>query len=127
MVVEGEEDESSKPSQPSCPVYEELLGVMDRASGRLQLSLERAREKTARGKLDKQFLSGHNRPAPVSLPFLPDLDTEIARTWKKPYSARIHRHRHANDANVKGMQKHGYVAMPQSTRRSQIILRVGGQ
>lgn len=33
MLVESEEDKSSEPSPPFCPAYEELLGVMERASG----------------------------------------------------------------------------------------------
>ncbi len=49
-MFEGEEVET-EPSQSSFPVYDELLEVMERQKNN----------------------SGHKSPAPVSLPFLPDL------------------------------------------------------
>ncbi len=48
----------------------------------------------------------------MSLPFLPDLHSEIERSWDKPYSARIHRYQHINYANIEGMREHGYASMP---------------
>lgn len=57
-----------EPSQPACPVHEELLEVM-----------ELEKEGVVRCRLDKRFVSGHNCSSSVSLPFLPDLHTKIDR------------------------------------------------
>ncbi|ROL48464.1 Retrotransposon-derived protein PEG10 [Anabarilius grahami] len=107
MAVEEEADEPAAPSRPPCPAYAELLEVMDRASGRLQLPWGRVWKETARGRLDERFLSGHNPITPVSLPFLPDLHVEIKRAWKCPYSARIHPHQRGNFADVEELGQHG--------------------
>ncbi len=48
----------------------------------------------------------------MSLPFLPDLHSEIERAWDKPYSACIHRYQHTNYANIEGMRERGYASMP---------------
>ncbi|ROL44499.1 hypothetical protein DPX16_0387 [Anabarilius grahami] len=112
MAVEEEASEVASFSRPPCPAYAELLEVMERAAGRLQLPWQREREETARGRLDERFLSGHNPVTPVSLPFLPDLHVEIEKAWKNPFSARIHTHQRSNFADVEGLRQHGYVAMP---------------
>ncbi len=65
-----------------------------------------------RGRLDERYLSVHKRPARVSLPFLPDLHTEIEKEWKKPFSARIHRFQHTSYANIEKMRESGYEKMP---------------
>ncbi len=36
---------------------------------------------------------------------------EIMKSWDKPYSARIHRYKHANHADIEGMPEHGYVSI----------------
>ncbi|KAK2911433.1 hypothetical protein Q8A67_003566 [Cirrhinus molitorella] len=110
-MSEGEEAEA-EPSQTSCPAYEELLEVMDRATVRLDLPWKRARKVAPRGRLDERYLSDHKPPALVSLPFLPDLHSEIEKVWKKPFSSRIHNFQHANYANIEGMSDHGYEKMP---------------
>lgn len=33
---------------------------------------------------------GHERPAPLSLPFIPDLHDEFMRSWDKPFSTHSH-------------------------------------
>lgn len=48
--------------------------------------LERDRLDLAHSWLDRLYLSGHNCPALVILPFLPDLHAEAKRSWRKPYS-----------------------------------------
>ncbi len=98
----------SELSQPVCPVYEELLEVMDRATVRLDLQWRHEKGGVSRSRLDEQFLSGHNLPAPVSLPFLPDLHSEMMKAWDKPYSAHILRYKHGNYADIEGMHEHGY-------------------
>lgn len=74
--------------------------------------------------LDEQYLSGHNRPALVSLPFLPDLRADVERSWRKPYSDHIHLFQHANYARVEGMHEHGYDSMPpvEEMLASQLLL-----
>lgn len=76
---------------------------------RLELLWQRGKEVNAHGRLDERFLSGHNPPAPVSHPFLPDLHAEIKKAWKNLYSARIHWYQHSNYANIEGVR---YVSMP---------------
>ncbi len=71
-MFEGEEVET-EPSQSSCPAYEELLEVMERATARLDFPWERTKMVVPQRRLDERYLSGHNPPAQVSLPFLPDL------------------------------------------------------
>ncbi len=109
---EDEEENISEPSQPVCPAYGELLEVMEHATARLDLPWRHERVGVARSRLDERFLSEHNLPAPVSLPFLPDLHNEIMKAWEKPYSARIHRYKHNNYADIEGMREHGYASMP---------------
>ncbi|KAL0194767.1 hypothetical protein M9458_008339, partial [Cirrhinus mrigala] len=110
-MLEGEEAEA-EPSLISCPAYEELLEVMDRATARLDLPWKRAREVAPRGRLDERYLSDHSLPAQVSLPFLPDLHTEIEKVSKRPHSSHIHNFPHSNYANIEGMRKHGYQSLP---------------
>ncbi len=66
----------------------------------------------ATGRPDERYLSGHNPPAQVSLPFLPDLHTEVEKEWKKQFSSRIHRFQHTSYANIVGMRESGYERMP---------------
>ncbi len=75
----------AEPDQSSCPAYDELLEVMERATARLDLPWKRAKMVAPRGRLDERYLSGHNHPARVSLPFLPDLHAEVEKEWKKPF------------------------------------------
>ncbi|ROJ73026.1 hypothetical protein DPX16_1210 [Anabarilius grahami] len=112
MVEEEGAEAASFSSKPPCPAYVELLEVVERAAGRLQLPSECVRKEPVRGRLDEQFLSDHNPVIPVSLPFLPDLHTEVRKAWKNPYSARIHLHQQGNFADVEGLGQHGYVSMP---------------
>ncbi len=90
----------------------ELMEVMNHATATLDLQWRHEKGEIACGRLDERFLSEHNRPAPVSLPFLPDLHSEIERAWDKPYSARIHRYWHTNYANIERTHEHGYASMP---------------
>ncbi len=81
-MAEDEEVETES-SQISCPAYEELLEVMERATARLDLPWERTKMAVPQGRLDERYLSGHKRPAQVSLPFLPELHSEVEKEWKK--------------------------------------------
>ncbi len=110
-MAEGEEVET-KLSQISCPAYEELLEVMKHATARLDLPWEQTKMAAPRGRLDERYLSGHKPPAQVSLPFLPDLHTDVEKEWKKPFSSRIHRFQHTSYANIARMRESGYERMP---------------
>ncbi len=123
-MSEGEEAEA-EPAQSSCPAYDELLEVMERATARLDLPWKRAKMVAPRGRLDERYLSGHSPPARVSLPFLPDLHAEVEREWKKPFSARIHRFQHTSYANVEGMRENGYERMPPVEETLASYLSVG--
>ncbi len=110
-MSEGEEAETEL-SQTSCPAYEKLLEVMERATARLHLPWERTKMVAPPGRLDERYLSGHKPPAQVSLPFLPDLHTEVEREWKKQFSSRIHRFQHTSYTNIARMRESGYERMP---------------
>ncbi len=85
---------------------------MERATARLDLPWKRTKMVAPRGRLDKRYLSGHNPPAQWSLPFLPDLHTEVEKEWKRPFSSRIHRFQHTSNANIEGMRESGYERVP---------------
>ncbi len=106
------QDVESELSQDSCPAYEELLDVMERATARLDLPWERTKMAAPRGRLDERFLPGHKTSAQVNLPFLPDLHTEVEKEWKKLFSARIHKFQRNSYANIAGMRENGYERMP---------------
>ncbi len=78
------EEVETEPSHSSCPAYDELLEVMECAMARLDLPWKRAKMVAPRGRLDECYLSGHNPPARVSLPFLPDLHAEVEKASSKP-------------------------------------------
>lgn len=77
------------------PAYDELLDVP--CHGKIRYAVE----------TQACFLLGCNRPARMSLSFLPDLHTEVQRSWEKLYSVRTYRTQ-VNYADVEGMQEHGY-------------------
>jgi len=79
MADEGEDDIQPKPSQPPSTAYVKLLSVMEHASTRLLLSLERVRKEPPCDRLDGWFLSSHKAQALVSLSFLLDLHNEIGK------------------------------------------------
>ncbi len=85
---------------------------MERATARLDLPWERTKMAAPRGRLDERYLSGHKPPGQVSLPFLPDLHTEVEKEWKKPFSSRMHRFQHTSYANIVRMRESGYERMP---------------
>ncbi|KAI2655635.1 Nonribosomal peptide synthetase [Labeo rohita] len=79
-----DEEMESKSSQTSCPAYYELLEVMERVMTRLDLPWKQVKKVVPRGCLDERFLSDHNPPAQVSLPFLPDLHSEASSLPSEP-------------------------------------------
>ncbi|KAI2645180.1 Lamina-associated polypeptide 2, isoform alpha [Labeo rohita] len=120
-----DEEKQSEPSQSSCPTYEELLEVVERATARLDLPWKRMKKVAPRGHLDEHFLSDHNPPAQVSLPFLPDLHSEVVKAWSKPFSSHIHRFQQTSYANIEGMRKNGYERMPPIEEKLASYLSLG--
>lgn len=74
MMADEDEEVETESSQPSCPQYAELFEVMECATARFDLPWKRVRKETARCLLDERYLSGHNAPAQVSLPFLSEIE-----------------------------------------------------
>lgn len=58
-VTGVEADIVSKPASSSSPVYEELLGVMTRATTRFSLDCSVEKQELTPGRLDEWFLAGH--------------------------------------------------------------------
>ncbi len=65
-----------------------------------------------RGKLDERFLRFKTPPPHRSLPFFPDLHTEMSRSWVRPFSARHFIPSSDYYGNVTGTSERGYRAMP---------------
>ncbi|KAI2663485.1 DNA-directed RNA polymerase subunit beta' [Labeo rohita] len=72
---------------PQSPQYEELLEVVTRAVAKLNIdwAVEEKAE-PQRSKLDERFL---RRKPRWSLPFFPNLHTEVSRLWVRPFSAHL--------------------------------------
>ncbi|KAL0157221.1 hypothetical protein M9458_048467, partial [Cirrhinus mrigala] len=93
-------DATSQPASSSSPAYGELLDVMTHTTTRLSLGWSAEKQERApSNRLDEHFLAGHRRSAPPSLPFLPELHSELLSK--------------SNYANIKGLEDSGYTKMPQ--------------
>ncbi len=98
---------------PLSPQYEELVEVITRAAAKLSLDWPAERPvEPQRGKLDERFLRFQTAPPHRSLPFFPDLHTEVSRSWGKPLSARLFVPLSDYYGNVAGTSERGYRAMP---------------
>ncbi|XP_032363307.1 uncharacterized protein LOC116675969 [Etheostoma spectabile] len=97
----------------AAPDYDELLDVVTRAVAKLGLDWPQAvRELNAGGRLDDRFLRSHSVPPRRSMPFFPDLHSELCRSWDKPYSARLSTPQLLEFGNVAGIKDCGYGTMP---------------
>ncbi len=110
---EEEDVESTGFSPTLSPQYEELLEVVTRAVAKLNINWP-ADDQTEeqRSKLDERFLSSKSLPLRRSLPFFPDLHTEVSRSWKRPFSSRLFIPASDYYGNVAGLSECGYRAMP---------------
>ncbi len=99
--------------RPLSPQYEELLEVVTRAVAKLNINWP-ADDQTEeqRSKLDERFLRSKSLPLRRSLPFFPDLHTEVSRSWKRPFSSRLFIPASDYYGNVAGLSECGYRAMP---------------
>ncbi len=109
---EEEEDvENADYSPIQSPQYEELLEVVTRAVAKLNIDLPAENQtKKQKSKLDEHFLRSKSRR---SLPFFPDLHTEVSRSWKNPFSSRLFIPASDYYGNVAGLSECDYRAMPQ--------------
>ncbi len=83
-----EEETVSVDEPPQSLQYEELLEVMTRAVDKLHIDWPAEQQTESRGsKLDERFLRARPPPPHRSLPFFPDLHTEVCRSWGRPYSS----------------------------------------
>ncbi len=105
--------ECAEAPPPVSPQYEELLEVMTRAVAKLNISWpaeEHAEPQIS--KLDEHFLRAKRSPPTRSLPFFPDLHTEVSRSWASPFSAGLFVPSSDYYGNVGGLKQRGYRAMP---------------
>ncbi len=105
--------ESTGFSPTLSPQYEELLEVVTRAVAKLNINWP-ADDQTEkqRSKLDERFLLSKSLPLRRSLPFFPDLHTEVSRSWKNPFSSRLFIPASDYYGNVAGLSECGYRTMP---------------
>ncbi|KAL0174634.1 hypothetical protein M9458_030602, partial [Cirrhinus mrigala] len=103
----------SSSKEVDSPQYEELLEVVTRAVAKLNIDwAAESQAEPQKSKLDERFLQSRPPSARWSLPFFPDLHTEVSRLWDTPFSARLFIPASYNYGNVAGMDEHGYRAMP---------------
>ncbi|KAL0163886.1 hypothetical protein M9458_039639, partial [Cirrhinus mrigala] len=109
---EGDLESTAEEASPQSVQYEELLEVVTRAVAKLNIDWP-AEERVApqRSKLDERFLQSKPPSPRRSLPFFPDLHAEIARSWERPYSARLFVPASDYYGNVAGLDERAYKAM----------------
>ncbi len=107
------EDVERADFSPIQPQYEELLEVATRAVAKLNIDWP-ADDQTEKqkSKLDERFLRSKSLPLRRSLPFFPDLHTEVSRSWKKTFSSRLFILASDFYGIVAGLSECGYRAMP---------------
>ncbi len=95
------------------PQYEELVEVITRAVAKLNLDWPAKRFiEPQSGKLDECFLRFKMSPSHRSLPFFPDLHTEVSRPWGNPFLDCLFIPSSDYYGNVGGTNKRSYRAMP---------------
>ncbi|KAI2662377.1 Transposon Ty3-G Gag-Pol polyprotein [Labeo rohita] len=93
---------------PQFPQYEELLEVVTRAVAKLSIDWPaEPLVEPQKSKLDERFLRSRPPPARRSLPFFPDLHTEVSRSWNSPFSSRLFIPASYNYGYVAGLDERG--------------------
>ncbi|ROK16092.1 hypothetical protein DPX16_22710 [Anabarilius grahami] len=90
----------------------ELFRILSKAVEELDLEWAPP-EEPSRSRLDEWFLPGRRQaPRQRSAPFFPEVHEELTKSWRAPYSARLHTtHRSALTA-VDGSEGKGYEHLP---------------
>jgi hypothetical protein len=110
-VETGDIEDSSSHS----PEHEELMEVLTRAVSKLSIEWPAVRQEcVSKSKLDERFLPSRAQPPRRCLPFLPDLHTEVSRSWKRPASYRVFSPQTSTYSNISGAKFYGYGAMPKA-------------
>ncbi len=110
---EEEDVESTDYSPIQSPQYEELLEVVTLAVAKLNIDWPTYNQtEKQRNKLDERFLRSKSLPLRRSLPFFPDLHTEVSRSWRNPFSCCLFIPAFDYYGNVAGLSECGYRAMP---------------
>ncbi|KAL0194819.1 hypothetical protein M9458_008391, partial [Cirrhinus mrigala] len=106
--VEVDVETVGEVSAPQFPQYEELLEVVTRAVAKLNIDWP------AEPQVEPQKINWTRDFCSLgrSLPFFPDLHTEVSRSWNSPFSSRLFIPASYNYGYVAGLDEHGYRAMP---------------
>ncbi|CAM4558277.1 unnamed protein product [Leuciscus chuanchicus] len=103
----------SEDSPPQSHAFEELLDVVTRAVQRLSIEWPEDRQDVrSKSKLDERFLPSRAQPQRRSLPFFPDLHTEVSRSWGKPVSYRVYTPQTSHYSSIHKYKEYGYGEMP---------------
>ncbi|CAM4725499.1 unnamed protein product [Leuciscus chuanchicus] len=103
----------SEDSPPQSHAFEELLDVITRAVDRLSIEWPEDRQDVrSKSKLDERFLPSRAQPQRRSLPFFPDLHTEVSRSWGKPVSYRVYAPQTSHYSSIQNYKDYGYGEMP---------------
>ena len=114
LSASEEVDEESVDESPcQSPQYEELLEVITHAVAKLNIDWPAEKKaEPQKSKLDERFLRSRPPPPRRSLPFFPDLHTEVSRSWAKPFSSRLFVPASNYYGNVAQLDEYGYKVMP---------------
>ena len=117
LSASEEVDEESVDESPcQSPQYEELLEVITHAVAKLNIDWPAEKKaEPQKSKLDERFLRSRPPPPRRSLPFFPDLHTEVSRSWAKPFSSRLFVPASNYYGNVAQLDEYGYKSMPGRT------------
>ncbi len=107
----GSEPDHLDSSEPS-DLQEELMRVLFKAVQELELTWSPP-EEPIRSKLDSwYFRSTRKADSRASVPFFPDVNEQLVKTWSAPQSACVHSNTQAIFSHVDGAEAHGYVRSP---------------
>ncbi|ROI69418.1 hypothetical protein DPX16_14358 [Anabarilius grahami] len=113
----GESDDPAplallEPIDHSAGMDAELFRVLSKAVEELDLEWAPL-EEPSRSRLDEWFLLGRRQaPRQRSAPFFPEVHEELAKSWRAPYSARLHTSHRSALTSVDGSEEKGYEHLP---------------
>ncbi|ROL48618.1 hypothetical protein DPX16_0311 [Anabarilius grahami] len=113
----GESDDPTplpllEPIDHSAGMDGKLFRVLSKAVEELDLEWAPL-EEPSRSRLDEWFLPGRRQaPRQRSAPFFPEVHEELAKSWRAPYSARLHTSHRSALTSVDGSEEKGYEHLP---------------